>query len=990
MSRDSRSTRILRPLVAVLSPLLLCAVSCLAAEAVGPKKPAAAARLDGKLTVDGKLDEPAWQKAPVQTGFENPLGQAGRKPIPEDQQTFFRVLYDDTTLYVGVRCNERKMGEVRADAARQHDAAMWSDDDVELFFDPVGDRMEYYQLTVNTDGTQCDLYFIEGGNTGKGGWSSDWQAAVHKDKDFWSAEIAIPFGVFHNRPSRMWAENWLFSISRTRTPAPGYFSQFSPGNRYHDIANFGTLGPIQIDKSRFNLCAESPRFRLEPADAGYQVAASLTVENRGDTEFEGKLSMEILTPKARGASIPLKLAPKSRSTVELAGAQVAEQGKWPILFRAQGAGGYLALATRFDDWLKYTPLTIQITQPNYRNCIYATQDVPSIKGTVKLGMPVEKVKGLPMKVTLSSNVLPPVSTEAKVERDTVPFELPAAGLPEGHYVVRAELLRPIPNPKPDGPKFERIAETETPLRKLPPAPSVEVRVDDQGNLLINGKPIFIRGWYGSLGYCISAASFPQAQLPHSTNFMMGATEFEITDLGLYSLGGNNRDIDEAKARLDQPIDSDLKAKIRAWVADVRNKRNIIGYYISDEPECRGLSPVFLKSLYEFLAEEDPYRFAMIVSRAPAEYMGACDVMCPHPYMNPQRFEDGTRKFGSFIREIHNTITEGVRANDGSKAFWSMPQTFTYGGLHGQNPTFAESRWFTHTSIACGAKGIVPFIFCGFWNHLENRLAMNYVFEELTLLAPAWSSRDTAIEAACDNPDIDVVAKFYRPRREDRGHTFLVAANQSYEPKKATFTVPALARDKNSRLLVLRENRLVPVENGKFTDEFPGLGAHVYTTLEVLPSLKTLDEIQAEITAVLKRPKDEGNILASGKVRWAIGEFGGAFQSDNDLADGVRDAAGWFPVYGDRKQCVIAFEKPVTFSRVVLDTPTIRAADLDVWVGGEWKTIHQWKDEYLYRLTYKGAKVTTDKIRIRPTDARLGYGSWLIHEITELGIYEGSE
>ena len=29
---------------------------------------------------------------------------------------------------------------------------------------------------------------------------------------------------------------------------------------------------------------------------------------------------------------------------------------------------------------------------------------------------------------------------------------------------------------------------------------------------------------------------------------------------------------------------------------------------------------------------------------------------------------------------------------------------------------------------------------------------------------------------------------------------------------------------------------------QFYDDFPGLGVHVYTTLEVLPNLKTLDEL----------------------------------------------------------------------------------------------------------------------------------------------------
>ena len=66
---------------------------------------------------------------------------------------------------------------------------------------------------------------------------------------------------------------------------------------------------------------------------------------------------------------------------------------------------------------------------------------------------------------------------------------------------------------------------------------------------------------------------------------------------------------------------------------------------------------------------------------------------------------------------------------------------------------------------------------------------------------------------------------------------------------------------------------------------------------------------------------------------------------------------------------------------------MRDAALDVWVDGKWQTVHQWKDQLLYRLEYRGPKVATDRIRIRPTKARQGYGSWLVHEITELGIYE---
>ncbi|OGV74729.1 MAG: hypothetical protein A3K18_15270 [Lentisphaerae bacterium RIFOXYA12_64_32] len=979
-----RGRRVMRNVLGVLG---LASWAVWAADGPGgPKKHAEAVRLDGTLTIDGKLDDAVWQKAPLQTGFEKPLGLSGkREPIPDDAQTEFRVMYDDDTLYFGVTCKEPKMSDLRAVPDDVHDAAMWSDDDLEIFLDPVGDRMEYYQFAINSRATKTDLYMIEGGNTGKGGWSSDWQAAVFKGADFWSLEVAIPFGTFHNRPSSAWSENWVFSMSRTRTPAPAYWSMYSPGNGgYHNISNFGDLGQIRVDKARFNLYAEAPKFVLEPEADGYRVSSSLLLENRGDTPFAGTLEMNILASKARGASQAVNLDARKSARIDMPPGFVKEQGKLPAVFRVVDAAKRPVLVIRFDTWMTFTPLAVRLTQPNYRNCIFATQSIETLKGVVRSGLPLDKVQGCTLKVTVASALYAPRSVEIKIETADVPFELAIPGLPEGRHTVRAEVLRPIENPKPGGPKADLVAEAEIVLRKLPRAPAVEARIDDQGNLLVNGEPVFPRGWYGSMSYCVAPSSFPQAQLPHSTNFMMGASAFEQSDLNLYTLSGLTT---LGETQVDRPLNGEEKAKIRAQVAAVRNQRNVLGYYISDEPECRGISPVFLKSIYEFLMEEDPYRFCKIVSRSPAQYIEACDVMCPHPYMAPQAFEDGSRKFSSFLRHIHNVTVESVRANDGSKALWSMPQTFSYGGLRGRHPNFVESRWFTHTAIACGAKGIVPFIFNGYWNHWENRVAMNYVFEELAFLAPVWTARDSAREATCANPDVDVIAKYRKPEGAARGHTFLVAANQSYSPSKATFTVPVLAENKNARLLVLRENRVVAVTDGTFADEFAGLGVHIYTTLEVLPDFRTLAEVQKEIDGVLAQPAKDGNLLGRPDVEWAIGEYGMNFSSDSDLADGVTDAGGWYPVYGDRKQCVVVFSKPVRFSRVVLHSTTIKAASLDIWDGKDWKTIHQWKDQFLSRLEWKGEKVTTEKVRIKPEEDRLDYGAWRIPEIAELGIYE---
>ncbi len=964
-----------------------CSICSHAAEHQGPRRAARAARLQGRITLDGKLDEPGWQKAPENAGFFK-VGLPDPKPVPDEARTSFRVVYDEDAIYFGIKCMEPHMDKLVVKAAREHDAAMWSDDDVEIFLDPVGDRNEYYQFAVNTEGTRTDLYMIEGGNTGRGGWSGEWQARVHKDKGFWSVEIRIPFGVFHNRPSTEWKKTWIFSISRTRKPKPSFYSQFSPGNRYHDITNFGTLGPIEFARDRYIVYPGNTSFHLSPVDDGFSLTGEIELENRGRQPLTGNLSMNVLARKAKGATIPVDLAPGTRSTVKIPGAFIKEQGRLPAVFVLKATDGSEPLNFRVRQWMRYVPLVLRLLQPNYRNNIYATQKIDTIRGEVRLGVPLSRVRGLIMHVGLSSDLRLPRGTEMKINNPVIPFTLSAADLPVGRYIVRAEIRRMKPKKPKGGLAYDILAEAELVMRKLAPAPTVEARVDAEGNLLVDGRPVFIRGWYGSMQYRVSRASFPQSQVPRTTNFIMGAREFDAFNAGLYTLKGITR-LPNMERKTDREVEGALRANIRAAIASVRGNSKVIGYYISDEPECRGLSDYSLQKVYEFLRDEDPYRFCMVVSRAPAKYMKACDVMCPHPYLSPSVYDDGTRKFANYILGIHNTISEAVKANDGSKAVWCMPQTFSYGfsSRYARNPNFLESRWFAHTAIACGAKGMVPFIFCSYWSHWENRVAMKYVFEDLAFLAPAWCAPGGNVKVDCDNPQVDVTAKALTPKGRREGHVFVVAAIQSYAGGKATFKVPALAKGRHRTLLVLRENRVVPVNpDGSFTDTFGRLGVHVYTSQQVLPALKSLEEIMDEIQAPFRRAAAEGNLLAQNGVRWSLGKTRSFGAPNQELIDGIIDAAAWMPGSPADKECEITFAKPVTFSRVVFYSPTVRDAELQVMSGDKWKTIHRWKNQLLYRFEYKGKPNTTSALRIRVTANRRDY-NWVLCEITEMGVYK---
>ena len=59
------------------------------------------------IRLDGRLDHPAWQRAPVFSRFVEKVPVAGGPP---PQETQVRILYDRRALYVGVSARDRTAG----------------------------------------------------------------------------------------------------------------------------------------------------------------------------------------------------------------------------------------------------------------------------------------------------------------------------------------------------------------------------------------------------------------------------------------------------------------------------------------------------------------------------------------------------------------------------------------------------------------------------------------------------------------------------------------------------------------------------------------------------------------------------------------------------------------------------------------------------------------------------------------------------------------
>jgi len=175
-------------------------------------------RAKGKITIDGKLDEPTWQRARVIDEFHVP-GTLARPARP----TSARLLWDDENLYLAVVMEDHDVYAMKKD----HDSFTWEDDVCELFLKPSEVDHPYYEIHVNPLGTTLDLFF---GRRGAGHidrwrpWESGMTVAVNiqgtlnnwRDKDKgWLVEAAIPLAAFAGTPPKpQLGDRWRFAVCR--------------------------------------------------------------------------------------------------------------------------------------------------------------------------------------------------------------------------------------------------------------------------------------------------------------------------------------------------------------------------------------------------------------------------------------------------------------------------------------------------------------------------------------------------------------------------------------------------------------------------------------------------------------------------------------------------------------------------------------------------------------------------------------------------------
>jgi hypothetical protein len=148
-------------------------------------------RATSEISVDGELDEPAWQEAAV---IPLPYEYFPGNNIAPPVETEGLVTYDDSRLYIAFRAFDPEPRRVRAHLmARDEIDTFVQDDHVSIMLDTFNDERRAFQFGVNPLGVQADAIFSEVDGIEDWSWDMIWASAGKVTSDGYVVEVSFPF-----------------------------------------------------------------------------------------------------------------------------------------------------------------------------------------------------------------------------------------------------------------------------------------------------------------------------------------------------------------------------------------------------------------------------------------------------------------------------------------------------------------------------------------------------------------------------------------------------------------------------------------------------------------------------------------------------------------------------------------------------------------------------------------------------------------------------
>lgn len=914
--------------------------------------------------IDGKINDECWKKTEWNTGFTI----LNRPEIKSEPQTRFKVVHDNSSLYIAAEMDEPAMDQLKAQATNR-DGKVHRDDCLEIFIDANRDKSSYKHFAINSTGTLFDSERRQGGHVSTSQWNSAGiKIGTSKQQNKWLLEIGIPFvdlGINDNA-------KWGLNISRARQiNGKHLFSSFTPlTGDFHQPANFDVLNLQNADLSYFNWTIKPP----------YSVK---TVILGGKKILEGKTYISNRTGRFCFVKLTSKLADGGEQIQTFAlddglghefsfKVPAGEDGKVMLnIDLADRRTGNPVASMQFPEVVSYAPISLDLVEPFYRNCIFSDQKISALKGTVEFGLNPEALKQTGLKLSLltpNGKIIASQST-AKVQEKNV-FCLNIPELPYGDYTLIAAT--------PDN-KYK----AQVTIKKLKPFQG-ETRIDKNLTTYIDGRKFFPYGWFSISKDCWQKVKKEGVNVvfDYCAYFKTDSELKEWLD-DLHKVGLKaaifpypSRIYNNAET-WGKPLSESETEGIRSFVGKWKQHPALLGWYLGDEPELRPALPARMLAIYNTCKDEDPYHPCILLNDTTEgirKYIDGSDIFNPDPYPLFLQGGDAARpieKVGNFI----NTIFE---AGKDRKAAWISPQAFNYGdygAVNNRPPNFLELRNMQYQAIIAGAQGFSWFTWKAALQYPVIGLSMKYLTKEVRSLENVILSPEKRIVLKTNSKLCCAVMY-----RDVNGQSYVFAVNNS---KKTDEIVIDLPSESSAKWHVIGENRLIGTVDGKIIEKFSKYDTNLYTTDKKLADSFSVSAAQKEVDEGVKALNRPGNLafIDNGvKISFSSTKDRRAFH----VIDGSRTGSGWtdntkgkFPDW-----MKIDFGKTVTIGRAEIFSTGITKAEIQVMRNGKWVKSADFVRVSPNQMTAKCKPLKTESARVLIKGSSTGNTS-----INELEIYE---
>ncbi len=221
-------------LIIVLSPFLISEIQ---------KKDITPLKISEKISIDGNLDEPAWESAETAGDFVQFQPEKGKKA---SFRTEIKILYSADYIYFGIICEDKEPAKIIARLSKR-DANLGTDDSIGIGIDTFLDRRTAYFFFTNPIGTQLDGRISDNGRTTDSTWDEKWLSSAKKTSTGWNAEIAIPLSILKYKPGKdlKWGLGFVRYIPRLMEKD----TWTGPMETTTKVSQFGTMKNFALKKA---------------------------------------------------------------------------------------------------------------------------------------------------------------------------------------------------------------------------------------------------------------------------------------------------------------------------------------------------------------------------------------------------------------------------------------------------------------------------------------------------------------------------------------------------------------------------------------------------------------------------------------------------------------------------------------------------------------------------------------------------------------------